>query len=174
MSMAPFTWLPPIFRATIPPSLRAVTNRPCHRDIILPCHLPHRATCYQHAATVSPCHLARHRNTTVPPATNMPQPCRRVTWCAPVPSPRHHRATTVPPSYLLRHRGTTVPPCHLVCHRDTTVPPCHLVHHHDTAVPPCRRAAAGPTRHIDIPPYAHSPCIINHAPDSFQSYLRSF
>ena len=151
--MAPCTRLSPFVfchYSTVSPFCH-VTSRPCHQIIILFCHLPHRATCYQHAATVSTCHLVLHRNTTVPPATNMPQPCRRVTWCSPVP-----------------------PPCHWVTLFATVAPVFHLVSHHDTAVPPCSRVAAILTRHSIIPPYAYLPCIINHAIDSCQSYLRSF
>ena len=167
--MAPCTMLPPLLferpfyrssvpsrnQETVPPSYYSTLSpaTPCHLQptcrnrVAVPPGAPpkhHRAICHQHAATVSPCYLVRPR------------------------------VTTMLPCDLMRHRVTTVEPCHLVSHRDTIVPPCHLVHHHDTAVPPCRRAAAVPTRHIGIPPYAHSPCKINHAPDSCQSYLRSF
>ena len=132
--MAPCTWSQPL------------TVRQIHRPFVSPCRHVTRKPC--HRATISPCHFLLRP--TVPPATTMPQPCRRDTWCASLTHP-YHRATW-----------------------DATMPPCHMVRHSDTTVPPCRRAATVPTRHMGIPPYTYAPGILHHSPDSFQSYLRTF
>ena len=112
--------VPPFHRPIVTPC-RHVNRRPCHRATIPPCHLPHRpivppaipshrGTCH----TVPPSHLP-HRPTeppstpshrpTVPPATIMPQPCRRDIWCATVAACRR-RTDTSP----LKHRHTFVHP----------------------------------------------------------------
>ena len=108
-------------RFSVPPC-RHVTRRPCHRTSIPPCHLPH--------------------NPTEPPATNMPEQCRRDTWCATVPPPCHHRAT-VPPVAPLWHYCAPVPPPY---RNDTSTYFCtpthlayfttHLTAVNHTSVPP--------------------------------------
>ena len=125
MHLVTTTTVPPFHCPSVPPC-RHVIRRPCHRATITPCHLPHHST--------------------VPPATNMPQPCCRETWSDTV-TPPCHRATSVPPGAPPYHRATwcaTVPPGPLLCHRP--------------AVPPPYR------RQIGIPMYTD-------APDSCQSYL---
>ena len=83
--MAPWTWSPRLQRTIIFPFLRAsVPSR--NQETVPPNQHPtlplatqsHRATCHQHARTVSPWYLVRHRATTVPP------PCHRATCCATV------------------------------------------------------------------------------------------
>ena len=196
VTVCPWLNVPGYRQFTVPPFHRHVTRKLCHQGIISYCRQPHRPT-VPHAtnmlqpcrrttwcATVPPpCHLATRCASVTPPclfatwyATVTPQ-WHSATWCATETPPCHlvrHYDTTVPQCHLVRYRDTTVPPCHLVRHRYTTVPPCHLVRHRDTTVPLCRRAAAVPTWLIGIPPYAHSYCILHHAPDSCQSYLRSF
>ena len=123
MHLVTTTTVPPFYCFSVPPC-RHVIKRPCQRATITPCHLPHHST--------------------VPPATNMPQPCYRETWVDTVPPPWHQRTTWC----------ITVSPCHLVRHRATW----------SATMPPCLRAAVLPTRHIGIPMYTH-------APDCCQSYL---
>ena len=127
------------FCATILPSLRAVMV-PGDRATKLSFHL---ATCH-----------------TVPPATNMPQPCRRTTWCATETPPCHliptcrnrvavlpnappcHRVTwfaTVPPGEPPRHYSATVPPVEPPRHHSATVPPCAQPRHRRATVPSGRR-----------------------------------
>ena len=162
--------------STVPPC-RHVTRRPWHRVIIPPCHLSHRATCYQHVAPVAQWQLVRHRDTTVPPATNMLQPCRCITWCGPV-QPPCHRVTWYTTVALLCHRSTwcatEILQCHLSTWCATETPPffsatwcaiktpqCHPARWCANETPPCLRStccaieappwhrAAGP------PPYRH-------------------
>ena len=109
------------------------TTSPCNPFAVPPCRRIIRRPC--HRATITPCYLPHHP--TVPPATNMPQLCRRETWCATV-TPSIHRAT-----WCATWCDTVKTPCHLVHHRETTVPLFHLVHHHSTwcatVSPSCRR-----------------------------------
>ena len=139
--MAQCTWLvttSPCHNVSVPP-LRHVIRRPFHL-----------ATCH----TIPPCYLPPTWRTCVavppgPPPVTPPGalPCHLV----------RHRATTIPPWHLVRHRDTTLPLCHLVRHRDTTVPPCYLVCHRDTTMPPCRPAAVVLTIQIGVFPYTHTP-----------------
>ena len=107
------------------PLCRHVIKRPCNWATITPCHLPHHPT--------------------VPPATNMPQPCRRETWYDTV-TPPWHRATwcaIVPPGRPSCYRATwcaTVQP---------GAPPFYSVTWYAT-VPPYRRVAALLIRYIGI------------------------
>ena len=106
--MAPCAWL--------------VTTSSCHNVIVPPfrhvIRRPfHLATCH----TIPPCYLPPTWRTYVavppgaPPGTpSGALPCHLV----------RHRDTTIPPWHLVRHRDTTLPPCHLVHHKDTTAPPC--------------------------------------------------
>ena len=110
----------PLFHCPSVPPCRHVIRRPCHRVTITPCHLSHHSI--------------------DPPATNMPQPCYRETWCDTV-TPLCHRATSVQPNAPPYHSATwcaTVPPNPLLCHR--------------VAVPPCRRLTDTTHRHT----YVHS------------------
>ena len=121
------------------------TTSPCHHFTVPPCRHVIRRPC--HRATITPCHLPHHP--TVPPATNMPQPCRRETWCASV-TPPCHRGT-----WCATWCSTVTPPCHLVHHREPTVPPFHLEANRATwcaTVQPCRRRTDTTHRHTSVHP----------------------
>ena len=111
--------VPQSYHSTLPPATPCHLLPTCRNRVAVPPGVPpkhHRATCHQHAATVSPCYLWRpvpppchHRATTVPPpchqvtcCATVPPPCRRATWCA-AETTSCHRATWC---------TTTTPPCH--------------------------------------------------------------
>ena len=152
-----------------PPSdHRATVPSPCHRvtwwaTVPQPCNRATVPTCYR--ATVQPCHRA-----IVPSCDRATvSPCHRAT-VPPGAPPDHYRDTDLPGLPQCHHRYTMplfAPPRHY----SLIVQPGAPLRH---CRPPCSRAAPAPTRHIGIPPSAHFPCIINHAPVSCQSYLRSF
>ena len=115
-------------------SMHLVTTtavRPFHCPSVFPCCHVIRSLC--HRATITPCHLPHHP--TVPPATNMPQPCCHETWCDTV-TPPCHRATSVQPGTQPYHCATwcaTVPPGRPPCHRAAVPPP----YRHDTSAYLC-------------------------------------
>ena len=160
MSMAPCTRLPPLLfvppfyrpsvqsrnQETVPPSYHSTLPpaTPCHllptcrNRVAVPPGAPpkhHRATCHQHAATVSPCYLVRARATTVPP------PCHHRATELPGAPPCHHRAT-MPPGAPPKHYSATMPPGAPPKHYSATVPPAEPPRHHSATVPP-----GAPPRH---------------------------
>ena len=173
--------VPPSYHSTLPAATACHLLLTCRNSVGIPPGAPpkhHRATCHQHAATVSPCYLVRARAITVPPpchrvtwfATEAPS-CHRATWCAPVTPPCPYRAITVPPPcHRVTWCATKAPPCHratwsatesVQCHRATWCATETLQCYHATWWPtttsPCHRAVGPPPYRQDTSAYLRTP-----------------
>ena len=114
--------VPPSYHSALPPATPCHLLLTCRNSVAMPPGAPpkhHRATCHQHAATLSPCYLVRARATTVT------TPCHRVTWCV----------TMAPPCRRTTWCATETPPCYLspTCRNCVAVlPGAPLCHHRGT------------------------------------------